>query len=124
MTSARASVVILVPRPEVNSAAVSAPGRRPLGEPRGQGLAELGMHGHGPGLLALADEMNLALAGAQPDIGDVQGADLGDAGPGEQRQQRDRPVPGGWAGLDGAQVAQLGPRLQGLRRVPRPLGGA
>ena len=67
------------------------------------------MHGHGPGLLALADEVQLALAGAQPDVGDVQGGDLGDAGTGEQRQQGDRPVAGARAGLDGAQVAQLAP---------------
>ena len=76
------------------------------------------MHGHDPGFLALADRVDLALAGGQPHVGDVQGADLGDAGTGVQRQQGQRAVPGDRLGLDGAQVAQLRPRIQGLRRAP------
>jgi hypothetical protein len=40
------------------------------------------MRRHGAGLLPLADQVDLALAGGQPDVGDVQGGDLGDAGTG------------------------------------------
>lgn len=56
-----------------------------FGEPGGQGFAELAVHGHCAGLLALADEVQLALAGGQLDVGDVQGGDLGDTGSAEQR---------------------------------------
>jgi hypothetical protein len=95
MTSAIASVVILVPRLEVNRAAgVRAAVSGPLGEPGGQHLAQLRVHGHGPGLHAFADEVQLALAGRQPHVGNVQGPDPGDAGVGVQRQQRERAIPG------------------------------
>ena len=38
------------------------------------------MRRDGPGFLALADEVQLALAGGQTNVGEVQGGDLGDAG--------------------------------------------
>ncbi len=72
---------------------------RPLGEPGGQRGAQLRVHGHGAGLLALADQVQLAFACAEPDVSDVQGGDLGDAGACVQRQQGERAVTGPGAGL-------------------------
>lgn len=51
------------------------------------------MHKHGPGLLTLADEVQPTLAGAQPHVGDIRDADLGDACASVQRQQGARARP-------------------------------
>jgi hypothetical protein len=93
--------------------------RRALGEPGGERLAELGAYRNRPGFLALSDQVNLALAGGQPDVADIHGGNLGEAGSGVQRQ-RVAVGPGalqpGQVGTDGAAA---GPRrVAGQRRAP------
>ncbi len=56
---------------------------------------------------ALAVDTKDSLAGGDADVVDVEGDDLADAGPGVERDERERLVAGRGTALDGSQVAQL-----------------
>ena len=64
-------------------------------------------------------QVGLALAGRSAARRRRAGRGSRPCGPGIQRQQRNRPAPGARPRLNGAQVAQLRPRVQGPRRVSR-----
>jgi hypothetical protein len=66
------------------------PGRRYKGTVSSQypGEVRLRVYGHGPGLLVLADQVDLTLSGGQARAGDVLGADLGDVGTADRAPAR------------------------------------
>ena len=87
------------------------------------------MRRDGPGDFSpLPTSAQLALAGGQTNVGEVQGGDLGDAGAGVQRQQRDDAVPGsrarpprgaGTAAWPGARAPSARAGAPGWRLTPR-----